>query len=177
MADPFVGEIRIFGGTFAPVGWAFCQGQLLPIAQNQALFSLLGTTYGGDGRTTFALPDLRGRVVIGFGQGPGLSNYPQGEQGGAEMVTLTIQQMPAHSHTVSATQTQSTTDPKGAVPAQTSGPTPGQAPKVYGAVPDATTMNNGMIGQTGGGVPVGVRQPFLVINYIIALQGIYPSRS
>ena len=177
MADPFVGEIRIFGGTFAPVGWALCQGQLLPIAQNQALFSLLGTTYGGDGRVTFALPDLRGRVVMGFGQGPGLSNYAQGEQGGAEMVTLTIQQMPAHSHTVAATQTQSTTDPKGAVPAQTLGPTPGQAPKVYGAVPDATTMNNGMIGQTGGGVPVGVRQPFLVINYIIALQGIYPSRS
>jgi len=178
MAEPYIGEIRIFGGTFAPNGWALCQGQLLPIAQNTALFSLLGTTYGGDGRTTFALPDLRGRVVMGFGQGPGLQDYVQGQTGGAETATLTTQQMPAHSHAVAATETQSTTDPKGAVPANTAPPTPGTAPKVYGANPDGkTTMNNAMIGQTGGNQPFGVQQPYLVINYIIALNGIYPSRS
>src|SRR5271166_5833783 len=102
MADPFLGEIRIFGGTFAPLGWAFCQGQLLPIAQNTALFSLLGTTYGGDGVSNFALPDLRGRVPMGMGQGPGLSPYVQGQMGGAESVTLTTQQMPPHSHSVGA---------------------------------------------------------------------------
>lgn len=177
MAEPFLGEIRIFGGTFAPLGWALCQGQLLPIAQNAALFSLLGTTYGGDGVQTFALPDLRGRAVLGFGQGTGLSPYTQGQMGGVETVTLNTQQMPAHSHTVAATEAQSTTDPKGAVPANTQPPTPGAAPKVYGASPDGkTTMNSAMIGQTGGNQPVSVQQPYLVINYIIALQGIFPSR-
>src|SRR5271157_5336364 len=169
--DAFLGEIRIFAGNFAPVGWALCQGQMLPIAQNTALFSLLGTTYGGDGRTTFALPDLRGRVVMGVGQGPGLQPYVEGQMGGAESVTLTTQQMPAHSHTVAATETHSTTDPKGAVPAQTQGATPGTAPKVYGTHLDGTTMNSAMIAPTGGGHPVRVQQPYLVINYIIALQG------
>jgi microcystin-dependent protein len=177
MADPFLGEIRVFAGNFAPNGWALCQGQLLAIAQNTALFSILGTTYGGDGVRTFALPDLRGRVVMGLGQGPGLSNYVEGEVGGAESVTLTTQQMPAHSHTVNATEAQSTTDPKGAVPANTQPPTPGPAPKAYGASPDGkTTMNSAMIGLTGGNQPVSVQQPYLVINYIIALLGIFPSR-
>ncbi len=177
MADPFLGEIRMFGGNFAPVGWAFCQGQLLPISQNTALFSLLGTTYGGDGVQTFALPDLRGRVPLGMGQGPGLSPYVEGQAGGAETVTLTTPQMPAHSHTVAATETQSTTDPKGAVPANTQPPTPGTPPKVYGASPDGkTTMNSAMIGITGGNLPITVQQPYLAVNYIIALQGIFPSR-
>jgi microcystin-dependent protein len=177
MAEAYLGEIRIFAGNFAPVGWALCQGQLLPIAQNTALFSILGTTYGGNGVQNFALPDLRGRVVVGVGQGPGLHPYVEGQMGGAESVTLTTQQMPAHSHSVAATETQSTTDPKGAVPAQTQGPTPGAAPKVYGTHLDGTTMNGGMIGQTGGNQPVSVEQPYLAINYIIALQGIYPSRN
>ena len=147
MAEAFLGEIRMFGGNFAPVGWAFCQGQLLPISQNTALFSLLGTTYGGDGVQTFALPDLQGRVPLGMGQGPGLSPYVEGQTGGAESFTLTTQQMPAHSHAVAATGSQSTTDPKGAVPANTQPPTPGAAPKVYGASPDGkTTMNSAMIG-------------------------------
>ena len=177
MADPFIGEIRIFAGNFAPNGWALCEGQLLPIAQYTAVFSLLGTMYGGDGRTNFALPDLRGRVVIGVGQGNGLSPYVQGQVGGAESVTLTTQQMPSHSHAVAATEAQSTTDPKGAVPANTQGSTPGAAPKVYGAAPDGkTAMNSAMIGATGGNQPFNIQQPYLVINYIIALQGIFPSR-
>src|SRR5439155_18983562 len=104
MSEPFLGEIRLFGFNFAPRGWAFCQGQLLPIAQNTALFSLLGTTYGGNGQTTFALPDLRGRVAVGFGQGPGLSNIDLGQVSGAETATLTQAQMPAHGHLASVSQ-------------------------------------------------------------------------
>jgi len=171
MAEPFLGEIRIFGGNFAPVGWALCDGSLLPIAQNTALFSILGTTYGGDGVRTFALPDLRGRVAVSFGQGPGLSPYQQGQAGGAESSTLTTAQMPSHTHSVGASQTPTTADPKGAVPAKTADP------RVYSAAPDGTTMNGAMIGATGGGQPVSILQPYLVINYIIALQGIFPSRS
>jgi len=168
--DPFLGEIRIFGGNFAPNGWAFCDGSVLSIAQNTALFSLLGTTYGGNGTTTFALPDLRGRVAVGMGQGPGLSSYLEGQTGGAEHATLTAQQMPAHSHTVAATETPSTNDPKGAVPAK-----PTDA-KIYGAAPGGAAMNSGMIGLSGGGQPISLLQPYLAVNYIIALQGIYPSR-
>ncbi len=174
--DPFLGEIRLFAGNFAPIGWALCQGQLLPIAQNTALFSIIGTTYGGDGIRTFALPDLRGRVVVSFGQGQGLSPYQQGQVGGAENSTLTTAQMPAHSHTVNASETATTGDPKGAVPAKTVGPTIGQDPKAYAAASDGTTMNNAMIGIAGGSQPVSILQPYLVINYIIALQGVFPSR-
>lgn len=178
MADPFIGEIRIFGGTYAPNGWALCQGQLLQISQNAALFSILGTTYGGNGIQTFALPNLQGRVPVGFGQGQGLSPYVQGQVGGVENQALTAQQMPSHSHSVNATETQSTTSPKGTVPANTQPPTPGPAPKAYGAAPDGSTvMNNAMIGNTGGNQPFSIVQPYLAINYIIALQGIFPSRN
>ncbi len=177
MSEPFLGEIRIFGGNFAPLGWALCDGSLLQVTQYSALFSVLGTIYGGNGQTTFALPDLRGRVVMSFGQGPGLSLYQQGQSGGTETTTLTAAQMPSHSHTVNATETATTTDPKGAVPAKTEGATVGSAPKAYGAASDGTAMNAAMIGQTGGGQPVSTLQPYLVINYIIALQGIYPSRN
>ena len=177
MANPYVGEIRIFAGNFAPMGWALCDGSLLQIASNTALFSILGTTYGGNGVQTFALPDLRGRVAVGFGQGPGLSPYQQGQAGGTETATLTAAQMPPHSHTVGATETASTNDPKGAVPAKTEGATVGSAPKVYGAASDKTAMNAGMIGTAGSGQPFGIMQPYLVINYIIALQGIFPSRN
>ncbi len=178
MAEPFIGEIRIFSGNFAPLGWALCQGQLLPISQNTALFSIVGTMYGGDGVRTFALPDLRGRAVLGVGQGPGLSPYTQGQIGGVENQTLTTQQMPAHSHAVNATETQSTTDPKGAVPAKPVAISPGEKiPTIYGATPDGnTTMNAAMIGNTGGNQAFSVIQTYLVINYIIALQGIFPSR-
>jgi|SRR5271167_1144446 len=177
MAEPFLGEIRIFGGNFAPNGWALCDGSLLPISQNTALFSILGTTYGGDGVRTFALPDLRGRVGVSFGQGPGLSSYQQGQVGGAESDTLTTAQMPSHSHSVGASETPSTNDPKGAVPAKSVGPQIGSGAHVYGAAPDGTAMNSAMVGPTGGGQPVSILQPYLVINYIIALQGIFPSRN
>src|SRR3954465_13916452 len=121
MATPFIGQISLFGGNFAPRGWAFCKGQLLAISQNTALFSILGTTYGGNGQTTFALPDLRGRVPIHFGQGPGLSSYALGETGGAETTTLTVNELPAHTHAVSpraSNNAQTTNRPGGTIPAR-----------------------------------------------------------
>lgn len=173
MEEPFIGEIALFAGNFAPMGWAFCDGSLISIPQNAALYSLLGTTYGGDGRTTFALPDLRGRAPISFGQGPGLSNYPLGQKGGSESTTLTLAQMPAHSHTLNASN----------LPADKAVPTdnvlaaePTGSSAVYHAVPANTALNAAAIGPAGSGAPIDNRQPYLVINYIIALQGIYPSR-
>jgi len=171
VAEPFLGEIRVFGFNFAPVGWAFCQGQLLPIAQNTALFSLLGTTYGGDGIQTFALPDLRSRVPVGFGQGPGLSSYVLGQQSGTENVTLTQVQMPQHSHTVQANDSPGTaTRPAGGVLARTGAGT-------YATSTDGTTMLTNMVSGSGGSQPHTNLQPLLGINFCIALQGIFPSRS
>ena len=171
--EPILGEIRMFAGNFAPTGWAFCQGQLLPIAQNQALFSLLGTTYGGDGRTTFALPDLRGRVPVGFGQGPGLSNRVIGEQFGSELVTLNINQMPSHNHTVNAVTTEGNLNlPTNSLPANTKA-----LDKEYSDANANTTMKATMVNPTGGNQPFGVTQPSLGVNFIIALQGIYPTRN
>lgn len=171
--ETFLGEIRMFAGNFAPTGWAFCQGQLLPIAQNQALFSLLGTTYGGDGRTTFALPDLRGRVPVGFGQGPGLSNRVIGDQFGSELVTLNINQMPSHNHTVNAVTTEGNQNlPTNSLPANTKA-----LDKEYSDANANTTMKATMVNPTGGNQPFGVTQPSLGVNFIIALQGIYPSRN
>ena len=171
--ETFLGEIRMFAGNFAPTGWAFCQGQLLPIAQNQALFSLLGTTYGGDGRTTFALPDLRGRVPVGFGQGPGLSNRVIGEQFGSELVTLNINQMPSHNHTVNAVTTEGNLNlPTNSLPANTKA-----LDKEYSDANANTTMKATMVNPTGGNQPFGVTQPSLGVNFIIALQGIFPSRN
>jgi len=171
--ETFLGEIRMFAGNFAPKGWAFCQGQLLLIAQNQALFALLGTTYGGDGRTTFALPDLRGRVPVGFGQGPGLSNRVIGQQFGTETVTLTTAQMPAHSHTVNAVTTEGNQNlPTNSLPANTKA-----LDKEYSDANANTTMKATMVNPTGGNQPFGVTQPSLGVNFIIALQGIYPSRN
>lgn len=166
--DPFIGQIMLVGFNFAPNGWALCNGQLLSIAQNTTLFSLLGTTYGGNGQTTFALPDLRGRVPVGAGQGPGLQNYELGEFSGQETVTLTTNQMPTHSHAVSANAA------RGGVftPVHNflgSG-------DLYNPATDGSTMNPGMIVQAGGSQPHENRQPFLGLNYIIALVGIYPSR-
>ena len=171
--EPILGEIRMFAGNFAPYGWAFCQGQLLPISQNTALFSLLGTTYGGDGRTTFALPDLRGRVPVGFGQGPSLSNRVIGEKFGTETVTLTTAQMPAHSHTVNAVTTEGNQNlPTNSLPANTKA-----LDKEYSDANANTTMKATMVNPTGGNQPFGVTQPSLGVNFIIALQGIYPSRN
>lgn len=171
--ETFLGEIRMFAGNFAPTGWAFCQGQLLPIAQNTALFSLLGTTYGGDGRTTFALPDLRGRVPVGFGQGPGLSYKDLGQQFGTETVTLTTAQMPAHSHTVNAVNSEGNQNlPTNSLPANTKA-----LDKEYSDAASNTTMKSGMIGITGSSQPVNISQPSLGVNFIIALQGIFPSRN
>ncbi len=167
--DPFVGEIRLFAGDFAPRGWAFCQGQLLPISQNTALFSLLGTTYGGDGRTTFALPDLRGRVPVGFGQGPGLSNYSLGQKSGAETVTLNPSQIPSHLHAVENLSEL----PYKSSPADKSD----SKVLVTGSTAGSTGVNTVKTGSAGGSQPHSIVQPVLGMNYIIALQGIFPSRN
>lgn len=172
--DSFIGSIILFAGNFAPRGWAFCDGQLLSIAQNSALFSILGTTYGGDGRNTFALPDLRGRVPVQQGQGPGLPNVSLGEHAGSPTVTLTTGQMPAHNHSVAASQNATTTNPSGGVPANDARGTP---LSIYAAQSDGTQMNPQMIGVAGGNQPVSIQQPYLGLNFIICLQGIYPSRN
>ena len=173
MAEPFIGSIVLFCGNFAPRGWALCDGQLLPIAQNTALFSILGTSFGGDGRTTFALPDLRGRVPLHPGSGPGLSTYVLGEAIGTESVTLLVNQMPAHNHMVSAPCSDgapSTSSPVGGVSANQD-QTPFYAASGTAAMAAATST------MTGGSQPHENRQPLLAINFIIALEGIFPSRS
>lgn len=172
--EPFLGQIMMFGGNFAPRGWAFCDGQLLSIAQNTALFSILGTTYGGDGRTTFGLPDLRGRAPVHPGNGPGLTPIALGQKAGAETHTLTLNEMPSHSHSmhgelaVADKQT-----PQGNMLALT------QNNPIYAApVPaDDRTMAPSSIGNTGGSQSFGLRNPYQAVNFIIALQGIFPSRS
>jgi microcystin-dependent protein len=170
--EPFIGQIMMFGGNFAPRGWAFCDGQLLPISSNSALFSILGTTYGGDGRTTFALPDLRGRLAMHPGNGPGLSSYRLGQKGGAEDVTLNVNQIPSHNHSIRAANTGGDdTDP-------TTGNGFGSASDdLYIEDAPGTTMPNGIMTNTGGNQPHTNIQPFQCVNFIIALQGVYPSRS
>lgn len=171
--DPLLGEVKLFAGNFPPRGWAFCDGQLLPISQNSALFSILGTIYGGDGRSTFALPDLRGRAPIGPRQGPGLTPYREGQKGGQEYVTLTTNQIPSHSHSLRATTTVGTSnDPTSKVLGNTD-----LFDNEYASVSPNTSMSSSAIGNTGGGQSHENRQPFLAINYIIALQGVFPSRS
>ena len=170
MSEPFIGEIRMFAGSFAPRGWALCDGQLLAVSQNDALFSLLGTVYGGDGRTTFGLPDMRGRIPIHAGQGPGLSSRPLGGRGGAESVTVTVPQLPAHSHTflVSA-DPGNENNPSGEVIAQASA-------DLYIEDPPQSAFAAAAIGTTGGGQSHVNLQPFQAVNFIISLFGIYPSR-
>lgn len=181
MSNPFIGEIRMFGGTFAPNGWAFCNGQLISIAQNSALFALLGTTYGGNGQTTFGLPDLRGRVPMGFGNGPGLSTRVLGEMEGTENVTLLSTNLPAHTHTVSlsspATNSLGTVmEPgPGSIPAASN-----QRNAQYAPSASANTTlpgSNGNTGSAGNNIPVSVMQPSLAVSFIIALEGIFPSRN
>lgn len=173
--EGFIGEIKMFGGNFAPRGWAFCDGQLLSISQNTALFSILGTTYGGDGRTTFGLPDLRGRVPMHAGNGLGLSSYRIGQQGGVETTTITVANLPAHSHPYAApavSEDGNTSVPTDAVPAGTK-----VLDKEYSTGTPNTTMRGGTVGNTGGNQAINNMQPYGVINYIIALQGVFPSRS
>ena len=169
MAQPYVGEIRMFAGNFAPVGWEFCDGQLLPISENETLFQLIGTTYGGDGQETFALPNLQSRVPIHWGSGAG-STYQLAEQLGVESVTLTTQQIPAHSHALLASADVATVvDPAGNVSGQT-GTFDGYQ-STAGTVPMAAQS----VGPAGGSQPHENVQPFLCINYIISLFGIFPS--
>ncbi|UHG93780.1 phage tail protein [Spirosoma oryzicola] len=174
--DPFMGEIRLMSFGFNPKYWAPCQGQLLPINQNQALFSLLGTMYGGNGVTNFALPDLRGRVVLSFGQGSGIQGYSQGERGGSEGIPLTTAQLAAHNHSVAGSiQTASEADgqdPSGAYPAPTN--------VTQYASGGANTTMAAITGQTstaGTGLPHENRQPVMALNYCIAIQGIFPPHS
>jgi microcystin-dependent protein len=172
--DVYLGLIFLFGGNFAPRGFAFCNGQLLAISQNAALFSILGTTYGGDGQQTFALPDLRGRAPIGFGQGQGLTNFTLGEVGGAESATLLAANLPAHTHTLMGDNTaggHQYPGPNHVLGAATA------TGLFYSANNPNTTMDPTSIGATGNNVPFSIRQPYLALNYIIATQGIFPSRN
>lgn len=179
MSEPFIGEIIMFAGNFNPRGWALCQGQLLSIAQNTALFSILGTTYGGNGQTTFALPDLRGRVPVGQGQGPGLSSYTLGQQAGTETVTLTSGQMPAHNHMINASEGNgSAQNPAGGFPAAGIVPTSGNAAvSNYRNSSDGTQLGATAVSIAGQNQPHNNIQPYLCINFIIALEGIFPSRN
>lgn len=172
MADPYVGEIRLFAGNFAPQGWRFCDGALLAVSENEVLFNLIGATYGGDGSTTFALPDLRGRVPIHMGTGGGLSPRTIGEVLGTEAVTLTTAQLPGHNHSFNAsTDNGSTPSPGGAVVAANP-----QIRTYIQDVPDSA-FAPATISQTGGSSPHDNMMPFICINYIISLYGIFPSRN
>ncbi len=172
----YLGEIKMFAGNFAPVGWAFCDGSLLQISQNTALFSLLGTTYGGNGTTTFALPDLRGRFPMNAGSGTNLTPRSLGQVGGQETETLTVAQMPVHTHTtvVQVDSTVSTTDrPQNALPARNASATPS-----YGKTGNATLASSAVVvSPAGGGQPHPIMPPFQCVNFIIALSGIYPSQN
>jgi microcystin-dependent protein len=177
MSDQFVGEIRIVGFNFAPTGWGFCDGQLLPISQNTALFSLLGTTYGGDGRSTFALPNMQGSAPIHFGQGPGLSLYDEGQVGGETAVTLLQSEMPAHNHQVNcAAVNGDQTSPAGNIWAMTKVGRQGES--LYAAGPGTgPSMSSQALSLAGGNQPHNNMPPYLTMNFIIALQGIFPARS
>ena len=172
--EPFVGEIKMFAGNFAPRGFALCDGQLLQIAQNTVLFSLFGTFYGGDGRTTFGLPDLRGRLPVHMGNGPGLTNRPIGQKSGSETATISTSQMPAHTHTMFASgDSGSDSRPEGNVTASN---TPID---IYFDTPPATTNMNAsaIVGTSGGGSVHNNLMPFLCINFIVSLTGLFPSRN
>lgn len=173
MGQPFVGEIRMFGGSFAPAGWAFCQGQLMPISENETLYNLIGTIYGGDGQETFGLPDLQGRVPVHAGQGPGISQtYQLGEKGGVESVTLTTQQIPIHTHAmIASTGVASQTNPGGNLISQSTQAT------IYIEDVASANMSAGSVGPIGGSQPHENMQPYLCINYIISLFGIFPQQN
>lgn len=179
--EPFIGQVIMFTGNFAPRNWALCDGTLLSIQQNEALFSILGTTYGGDGRTTFALPDLRGRLPMHAGSGPGLIGRSLGQKGGSETHILTVNNLPPHNHTASGTVeprckngSGDETNPNNAFPAVAN-------TDLYADVPDSNTMGQSpvsiTVGNTGGGESIDHMPPYLAVNYIIAMVGLYPSRN
>ncbi len=171
MGQSYVGEMRIFAGNFAPVDWMFCEGQLVSITDYDALFSLIGTTYGGDGVKTFALPDMRGRISLHIGQSPGLPNYVMGQKGGVETVTLTVATMPSHTHPYNASTNAGTgPTPVGAVAASSN------TVKIYKAAAPATPMDANSLAATGGNQPHDNVQPYICINYIISMVGIYPTK-
>tara|TARA_R110002020_G_scaffold419962_1_gene629068 strand:- start:2319 stop:2834 length:516 start_codon:yes stop_codon:yes gene_type:complete len=167
--DPTIAEISMFGGNFNPRSWANCDGQLLAISQNTALFSILGTMYGGDGRTTFGLPEMRGRVAVHTGSGPGLTPRQMGERSGTETNTLTVAQLPSHGHDINAKEEGTTDNPSGAFIA-------GDGTNAFGASADVA-MSNTSVANTGGGQAINNMQPYMVVRYIIALQGVFPSRN
>jgi microcystin-dependent protein len=180
MGDQFLGEIRLVGFNFAPVGWAFCDGSLLQISQNQALFALLGITFGGNGSTTFGLPDLRGRAPVGMGNGPNLTPVTQGQLAGNESVNILAEQMPIHTHALSVAGTETA----GAnAPSRTnnvlgaSGAGQGSATIWSTALNSPVALNPAQVGVAGGSQPLPIRNPFIGTNFIIALTGIFPSRS
>jgi microcystin-dependent protein len=169
--DPFVAEIRIFPFNFAPRGWAWCNGQILPLSQNTALFSLLGTTYGGNGQSNFALPNLQGNTALHSGQGPGLSLYDLGQQGGVETVTLLQSEMPSHNHQMKNTiEDADLTNPSGASMAKATA-------AIFSTATLNTTMSPSTLGMTGGSQPHNNMMPYLTFYFNIALQGVYPPRS
>ena len=167
MAQPYVGEIRMFAGNFAPAGWMFCEGQLLPISEYETLFNLIGTTYGGDGQSTFALPDLRGRIPLHFGNG-----FTLAETGGVETVTLTASQIPVHSHPLLASQD----DANATSPAGNVGAAPLNAFSYYSS-PPLVPMSPSAVGSTGGSQPHNNFQPYLCVDFIISLFGIFPTQT
>jgi microcystin-dependent protein len=176
VSEPFIGEIRMFGGNFAPAGWAFCNGQTMPIAENDALFNLIGTTYGGDGQTTCNLPNLGGRIPVSAGANSAAgTNHTYGEMAGTESVTLTTQQMPTHGHTLYGSVDPATSNsPQNGVPASLT-VAAGQLP--YGTDPPPTGLQGSSIAPGGGSQPHDNTQPFLAVSFIIALNGIYPSQN
>lgn len=172
MSEPFLAEVRMVGFNFAPRGWAFCDGQILPINQNQSLYSLLGTTYGGDGRTSFALPDLRGRVPIHVGRSNGGESHQEGQKSGEETHTLSANEMPQHTHVLQATNA------PGIIDEGNSTTVMGQAGgNLYGDFGTAIAMGSGSIANVGGGQAHENMQPYLAVNFCIALQGLFPSRN
>lgn len=177
MDQSFVGSIFMTGANFAPYGWQLCQGQLLSIAENDVLYSLLGTTYGGDGVQTFGLPDLRGRAAINMGTGPGLSTYVMGQISGVEQVTMTTNTMPAHNHLINVSTANGTVQ----TPANNTylaAPYNGSANvNVYSTAASNAQLNAASVGVTGGNIPFSILQPVLAVNYIIALFGVYPSQN
>lgn len=181
--EPFIGEVKLLGFYFAPMGYMTCQGQLLSIAQNTALFSLLGTTYGGDGQVTFGLPDLQGRIPIGQGQGPGLPDYSMGEVAGFDNITLKSGNLPAHIHTLNAARVQikassnpaSEQDPNGMFPAVTTTSIYSDTPST-GAFTGGTVVS-GTTDSSGGNLPFSIMNPYLCMNYSVATEGIFPSRN
>lgn len=171
MSEPFLAEVRIVGFNFAPRGWAFCDGQILPINQNQSLYSLLGTTYGGDGRTTFALPDLRGRASIHVGRSNGGQRHELGQKSGEETHTLSVAEMPNHDHSLMGSST------NGDAPVPAGHVLAGAPPLIYRSPANLTPLHAGTVTNVGGGQAHDNMQPYLALNFCIALQGLFPSRN